>query len=89
MELMKLHVLNNAIYSPVVLLINGCYVCYRFPSGVVGVTAAGIPAAAVEGIVTGAIPMQHGMPSVAHPSHTPSPSQTVKAEPDRDIPADQ
>ncbi|XP_072923940.1 C-terminal-binding protein 1-like isoform X1 [Hemitrygon akajei] len=67
--------------------LNGA--AYRFPSGVVGVTAGGIPAAAVEGIVAGAIPMQHGMPSVAHPSHTPSPVQTAKSEPDRDIPADQ
>ncbi|MGH0116423.1 UNVERIFIED_CONTAM: hypothetical protein FKN15_017073 [Acipenser sinensis] len=58
---------------------------YRFPAGMVGVAAGGLPAAAVEGMVAGTLSISHGIP----PSHAPSPGQTVKPESDREIPADQ
>lgn len=58
---------------------------FRFPPGVVGVAAPGLPEpAVVEGIVA------HGMPSVSHSApRTPSPGETSKQDPDREIPADQ
>ncbi|KAJ8408872.1 hypothetical protein AAFF_G00246900 [Aldrovandia affinis] len=64
---------------------------YRFPTGLVGVTAGGLSGAvaAVEGIVSGALPMAHGIAPVSRPPHTPSPGQPSKAETDRDIPSDQ
>ncbi|XP_075456833.1 C-terminal-binding protein 2 isoform X1 [Ascaphus truei] len=55
---------------------------YRFPPGVVGVAAPGHPSA-VEGLVASSHPL---IPSV---SHTPSPGQTSKPDPDREIPTDQ
>lgn len=54
----------------------------RFPPGVVGVAAPGHPAA-VEALVAASHPL---IPTV---SHTPSPGQTTKPDPDREIPTDQ
>ncbi|XP_075787036.1 C-terminal-binding protein 1 isoform X1 [Pelodiscus sinensis] len=67
--------LNGAAYS-------------RYPPGVVSVAPAGIPTA-VEGIVPNPMSLSHGLPTVAHPPHAPSPGQTVKPEADRDHPSDQ
>ncbi|KAL8212229.1 UNVERIFIED_CONTAM: C-terminal-binding protein 2 [Gekko kuhli] len=63
--------------------LNGA-AAYRFPPGVVGVAAPGLPEPPVEGIVT------HGIPSVSHSApHTPSPGESNKLEPDREISTDQ
>ncbi len=65
--------------------------CCRFPAGLIGVAAGGLPGAGagVEGIVAGSLPLAHGIAPVSHPPHTPSPGQPSKAEADRDIPSDQ
>ncbi|XP_069507681.1 C-terminal-binding protein 2 isoform X1 [Ambystoma mexicanum] len=65
--------------------LNGAAV-YRFPPGVVGVAPQGLPATSVDGMVAGSHPLPHGIPSL---SHTPSPGQTNKPDPDREIPTDQ
>lgn len=58
--------------------------CDRFPPGVVGVANPGLPEPPVEGIVA------HGIPSVSHSApHTPSPGESSKLEPDREISTDQ
>uniref|UniRef100_A0A8C7JIT9 C-terminal binding protein 1 n=1 Tax=Oncorhynchus kisutch TaxID=8019 RepID=A0A8C7JIT9_ONCKI len=64
---------------------------YRFPTGLVGVTAGGLTGAgaAVEGIVAGNLAMAHGIAPMSRPPHTPSPGQPSKAETDRDMPTDQ
>ncbi|XP_028574392.2 C-terminal-binding protein 2-like isoform X2 [Podarcis muralis] len=63
--------------------LNGA-AAYRFPPGVVGVAATGLPEPPVEGIVP------HGIPSVSHSApHTPSPGESSKLEPDREISTDQ
>ncbi|MBN3301193.1 CTBP1 protein, partial [Amia calva] len=66
--------------------LNGASAAYRFPAGMVavGVGGASLPGAGatVEGLVSGPLP-------ISHPPHTPSPGQTSKPEPDRDVPADQ
>ncbi|XP_028669016.1 C-terminal-binding protein 1 isoform X1 [Erpetoichthys calabaricus] len=69
--------------------LNGGAAPYRFATGMVGVNPSGLPAAAVEGMVTGTLSISHGIPPVAHTAHTPSPGQTSKPESDREIPADQ
>lgn len=65
--------------------------CRRFPAGLIGVAAGGLPGAGagVEGIVAGSLPLAHAIAPVSHPPHTPSPGQPSKAEADRDIPSDQ
>ncbi|KAG9346830.1 hypothetical protein JZ751_007176 [Albula glossodonta] len=70
--------------------LNGA-AAYRFPASLVGVTAGGLAGAgaAVEGIVSGSLPIAHGIAPVSRPPHTPSPGQPSKAETDRDIPSDQ
>lgn len=70
--------------------LNGA-AAYRFPAGLIGVAAGGLPGAGagVEGIVAGSLPLAHGIAPVSHPPHTPSPGQPSKAEADRDIPSDQ
>lgn len=56
----------------------------RFPPGVVGVGTSGLPEPPVEGIVA------HSIPSVSHSApHTPSPGESSKLEPDREISTDQ
>ncbi|KAL4659783.1 C-terminal-binding protein 1-like isoform X1 [Arapaima gigas] len=64
---------------------------YRFPTGLVGVPAGGlsVAGATMEGIVSGTMPIAHGIAPVSRPPHTPSPGQPSKAETDRDLPADQ
>ncbi|XP_073777685.1 C-terminal-binding protein 1 isoform X2 [Danio rerio] len=70
--------------------LNGA-AAYRFPAGLIGVAAGGLPGAGagVEGIVAGSLPLAHAIAPVSHPPHTPSPGQPSKAEADRDIPSDQ
>ncbi|KAG9338546.1 hypothetical protein JZ751_025602 [Albula glossodonta] len=66
--------------------LNGAY---RYPPGVVSLASGGIPPA-VEGIVPSAMPISHGLPTVTHPPHAPSPGQTGKPEADREQhPSDQ
>uniref|UniRef100_A0A674DZL6 C-terminal binding protein 1 n=2 Tax=Salmo trutta TaxID=8032 RepID=A0A674DZL6_SALTR len=56
---------------------------YRYPPGVVSLASGGLPPP-IEGIVPNAVPITHSLPSVAHPSHAPSPGQPGKAESDRE-----
>ncbi|MGH0167763.1 UNVERIFIED_CONTAM: hypothetical protein FKN15_053124 [Acipenser sinensis] len=66
--------------------LNGAY---RYPPGVVSLAPGGLRPA-VEGIVPSAMPLSHGLPTVAHPPHAPSPGQTGKPEADREQhPSDQ
>ncbi|XP_028651111.1 C-terminal-binding protein 2a isoform X4 [Erpetoichthys calabaricus] len=55
--------------------LNGA--AYRYPPGVVGVAPGGIPGA-IEGMVPGGVPVPHSLPTVTHPSQTPSPNQPAK-----------
>uniref|UniRef100_A0A8C7D722 C-terminal binding protein 1 n=1 Tax=Oncorhynchus kisutch TaxID=8019 RepID=A0A8C7D722_ONCKI len=56
---------------------------YRYPPGVVSLASGELPPP-TEGIVPNAVPITHSLPSVAHPSHAPSPGQPGKAESDRE-----